>query len=84
MTEEEIFEKLRPILVDQLKVEEEKVTLEATFIDDLNADSLEMVDLIIVIEEEFRISVSDEDAEKIKTVGDAVKMLYDKISQKGE
>lgn len=84
MSEEEIFEKLRLILIDQLKVDEEKITLEATFIDDLDADSLEMVDLIIAIEEEFHISVSDEDAEKIKTVADAVKMLYVKISTKSE
>lgn len=84
MSEEEIFEKLRLILIDQLKVDEEKITLEATFIDDLDADSLEMVDLIIAIEEEFHISVSDEDAEKIKTVADAVKMLYIKISTKSE
>lgn len=72
-------ERLRKIIADQLGVPEEQVVPEASFIDDLNADSLEMVDLIISIEEEFKIQVSDEDAEKIKTVQDAIDYLNDQI-----
>jgi len=72
-------ERLRKIIADQLGVTEEEVVPEASFIDDLNADSLEMVDLIISLEEEFGIQVSDEDAEKIKTVKDALDYLTDHI-----
>ena len=70
-------ERLRKIIAEQLGVSEEEVVPEASFIDDLNADSLEMVDLIISLEEEFGIQVSDEDAEKIKTVKDALDYLHD-------
>ena len=72
-------ERLRKIIADQLGVPEEQVVPEASFIDDLNADSLEMVDLIISLEEEFGVQVSDEDAEKIKTVKDAVDYLHDHL-----
>jgi len=72
-------ERLRKIIADQLGVPEEQVVPEASFIDDLNADSLEMVDLIISLEEEFGIQVSDEDAEKIKTVQDAIDYLHDRL-----
>ena len=72
-------ERLRKIIAEQLGVSEEEVVPEASFIDDLNADSLEMVDLIISLEEEFGIQVSDEDAEKIKTVKDAVDYLNDRL-----
>lgn len=71
--------RLRKIIAEQLGVTEEEVVPEASFIDDLNADSLEMVDLIISIEEEFNIQVSDEDAEKIKTVRDAFEFLHDQL-----
>lgn len=71
--------RLRKIIAEQLGVSEDEVVPEASFIDDLNADSLEMVDLIISLEEEFGIQVSDEDAEKIKTVKDALDYLHDKI-----
>ena len=70
-------ERLKKIIAEQLGVSEEEVVPEASFIDDLNADSLEMVDLIISLEEEFSIQVSDEDAEKIKTVKDALDYLHD-------
>src|SRR5438093_7506803 len=70
-------ERLKKIIAEQLGVSEEEVVPEASFIDDLNADSLEMVDLIISLEEEFGIQVSDEDAEKIKTVKDALDYLHD-------
>jgi len=72
-------ERLRKIIAEQLSVAEEEVVPEASFIDDLNADSLEMVDLIISLEEEFGIQVSDEDAEKIKTVKDAIDYLHDRL-----
>ncbi len=71
--------RLRKIIAEQLGVAEEEVVPEASFIDDLNADSLEMVDLIISLEEEFGIQVSDEDAEKIKTVKDAIDYLNDRL-----
>jgi acyl carrier protein len=71
--------RLRKIIAEQLGVTEDEVVPEASFIDDLNADSLEMVDLIISLEEEFGIQVSDEDAEKIKTVKDALDYLHDKL-----
>jgi acyl carrier protein len=72
-------ERLRKIIAEQLGVSEEEVVPDASFIDDLNADSLEMVDLIISLEEEFGIQVSDEDAEKIKTVKDAIDYLNDRL-----
>lgn len=71
--------RLRKIIADQLGVTEDEVVPEASFIDDLNADSLEMVDLIISLEEEFNIQVSDEDAEKIKTVKDAIEFLQEQL-----
>lgn len=67
-----IFEKVREIIVEQLNVEEEKVTLETSF-EDLGVDSLDLFQLIIEIEEEFKVQI--EDAESIKTVGDAVKYV---------
>ncbi|MDQ7793718.1 MAG: acyl carrier protein [bacterium] len=67
-----VFEKVRTIIVDRLGADEGNVTLEATFIDDLEADSLDIVELIMAIEEEFDLEIPDEDAEKIATVGDAV------------
>ncbi len=66
------FEKIKEIVVDRLGVDEDKVTLEASFIDDLGADSLDIVELIMAMEEEFDLQIPDEDAEKISTVGDAV------------
>jgi acyl carrier protein len=63
------------IIVEQLGVSEEEVTLEASFIDDLGADSLDLVELIMAMEEEFGIEISDEDAEKIKTVQDVVNYI---------
>ena len=72
--------RLKKIISDQLGVTEEEVLPEASFIDDLNADSLEMVDLIISLEEEFNIQVTDEEAEKIKTVQDALDYLHERLS----
>jgi len=66
------FEKVKEIIVDQLGADEDAVTMEASFVDDLGADSLDVVELIMALEEEFDIEIPDEDAEKIGTVGDAV------------
>lgn len=79
MTEQEILAKITKILVDQLDVKPEEVTLEANFLEDLNADSLDIVELILVMEEEFNFQIPDEDAEKIQTVGDAVKYIKEHI-----
>jgi len=68
-------EKVKGIIVEQLGVEEEEVTLEASFTDDLGADSLDIVELVMAFEEEFGIEIPDEDAEKISTVRDAVKYI---------
>ena len=75
MNEQEIFEKVKVIVVEQLGVEEEKVTKEATFVDDLAADSLDIVELVMSIEEEFDIEIDDSEAEKIVTVGDVVEYI---------
>jgi len=69
------FEKVRNITVDQLNVDAEEVKMESAFIDDLGADSLDIVELIMAFEEEFGVEIPDEKAEKIRTVADAVKML---------
>ncbi len=66
------FEKVKKIIVDQLGVEDEEVTMESSFIDDLGADSLDIVELIMALEEEFDIEIPDSEAEKIATVGNAV------------
>ncbi|TMB92467.1 MAG: ribonuclease III [Chloroflexi bacterium] len=72
MAEAKTYEKLKKIIVEQLGVDEGDVKPEASFVDDLNADSLDLVELIMSLEEEFGMEISDEEAEKIKTVGDAV------------
>ena len=75
MSEKEIFQKLKTIVVDKLGVNEENVTMEATFVDDLAADSLDIVELIMNIEEEFDLEIPDNDTEKIVTIGDVVKYI---------
>lgn len=75
MSEKEILQKLKTIVVDQLGVNEENVTMEATFVDDLAADSLDIVELVMTIEEEFDLEIPDSDAEKIVTIGDVVKYI---------
>lgn len=75
MTHDEVFEKLKEIIVEQLGVEKERVTEEATFVDDLSADSLDIVELIMAVEEEFEMEIPDTDAEKIVTVGDVVNYI---------
>ena len=69
------FERVKNVIVDQLSVDADEVTLEASFVDDLGADSLDVVELIMGLETEFDIEIPDEDAEKIRTVGDAVEYI---------
>jgi len=69
------FEKIQDIVADKLGVEKSKITMEASFIDDLGADSLDTVELIMKMEEEFDIEIPDEDAEKLRSVGDVVRYL---------
>ena len=69
------YDRLKKIVVEQLGVEEDEVKPEASFVDDLNADSLDLVELIMSLEEEFATEISDEDAERIRTVGDAVEYI---------
>ena len=75
MNQEEVFEKVKGIIVEQLGVAEDTVTLEASFIDDLGADSLDIVELIMALEEEFDLEIPDADAEKIVTVNDVVEYI---------
>jgi len=71
----ESMDRIKKIIVDQLGVDESKITESSSFVDDLGADSLDIVELIMAFEEEFDIEIPDEDAEKMKTIGDAVKYL---------
>jgi acyl carrier protein len=75
MTQSEILDKVKEIVSKQLSVSEKQVTAEASFIEDLGADSLDTVELIMSLEEKFDIEISDEDAEKIKTVQDVVEYI---------
>ena len=79
MSPEEIFEKVKEIVIEQLGVTEASVAMEASFIDDLGADSLDIVELIMALEEEFDLEIPDSDAEKVVTVGDVVDYIKDNI-----
>jgi acyl carrier protein len=74
-----LFEKVKEVIVRELSVPESKVTEAATFDGDLSADSLDVVELVMALEDEFDVEIPEEDAEKIKTVGDAVRYLEDKL-----
>ena len=74
-----VFDKVKKIIVDQLDVEEDKVTEAASITDDLGADSLDVVDLVMSFEEEFDIEIPDDQVEKIKTVGDIVKFIVEMV-----
>ena len=79
MSTEEVFEKVKKIIVEQLGATEASVTMEASFIDDLGADSLDIVELVMALEEEFDIEIPDGDAEKVVTVGDVVEYIKDNV-----
>ena len=75
MTDGTTFDRLKKIIVEQLGVDEEEVTAQASSVEDLNADSLDLVELIMSLEEEFGMEISDEDAERIQKVSDAVEYI---------
>ncbi|MDD4237710.1 MAG: acyl carrier protein [Desulfotomaculaceae bacterium] len=72
-----IIDKVKSIIIEQLGVEEAEVKMESSFVDDLGADSLDIVELVMALEEEFDLEIPDEDAEKIRTVGDASKYIQE-------
>jgi acyl carrier protein len=76
-----VEEKVKDIIVEELGVEREKLTSEASFMEDLGADSLDTVELVMAFEKEFDIDIPDEDAERLRTVGDAMNYLHEKIGK---
>jgi acyl carrier protein len=78
-----VFDRVKGIIVEQLGVDEAEVTVEASFVEDLGADSLDVVELVMALEEEFEIEIPDEDAEKIVKVGEAVKYIEQHLSEAG-
>lgn len=80
---DEIFEQVKAIIVEKLGVDESKVTMDARFREDLEADSLDLVELIMEFEEKFGGEISDEEAQKITTVGEAVNYLKAQLAKKG-
>ena len=76
-----VFDKIKDIIVEQLDVEEDAVAMEASITDDLGADSLDVVDLVMSIEESFDVEIPDEEVENIKTVGDIVKYIENKVEE---
>ncbi len=80
MSSEEVFEKIKETIIEQLGVADTAVTMEASFIEDLGADSLDIVELIMALEEEFDMEIPDADAEKIVTVGDVVEYIKEHVA----
>jgi acyl carrier protein len=79
MSHEEILAQLKPVVAEQLGVDEGEVREDASFTEDLNADSLDLVELIMSLEEKFGLQISDEDAEKLTTVGEAVEFISEHV-----
>lgn len=79
---EEIFEKVKEVIKEQLDVEDEKIVMEASFIEDLGADSLDIVELIMNLEDKFEIEIEDQEAEKLSTVEDVVNFIKNKKENK--
>ncbi|NMB29197.1 MAG: acyl carrier protein, partial [Clostridiaceae bacterium] len=75
MTRQEILKRVRMILADQLSIDEESISMSSNIIEDLNADSLDIVELVMTMETEFNLAIPDEEAERIRTVGDAVDFI---------
>lgn len=82
MDSSSVIERVRGVVAEQLGVDPEKVTLDAEFVQDLNADSLDLVELIMQLEEEFGVEISDEEAENIVTVGDALEYIQEHTAAK--
>lgn len=80
MTQQEIFERVSKVIVEQLDKRPEEITLDASFVDDLNADSLDLVELVMAFEQEFDVTIPEEEAEHVRTVGDAVRLLSEKLA----
>ena len=78
LNEKEVFEKVKTVIIDQLGISEDEVTMEASFTDDLGADSLDTVELVMALEEEFNTEIADEDAEKLVTVKKTVEFILNK------
>lgn len=76
-----MFEKVREIIADKLSLKEDDITMESSFVDDLNADSLDLVELMMALEDELDTEIPDEEAENFKTVGDVVKYLKNHIEE---
>lgn len=81
MKQDEIVKKVKSIIIEKLDVDEKELTPEASFKNDLGADSLDTVELIMEFEREFEINISDEDAEKINTVGEAIKYIQQQVGE---
>ncbi len=77
----DVDEKVKDIIVEELGVEREKLAADASFMEDLGADSLDTVELVMAFEKEFDIDIPDEEAEKLRTVGDALKYLHEKLGK---
>ncbi|MCQ9207670.1 MAG: acyl carrier protein [Omnitrophica bacterium] len=77
-----IAEKVKTVIAEQLGVKPEEVTEQAKFVDDLGADSLDTVELVMALEEEYGVEIPDEDAEKLTTVGEAIKYIEEKLASK--
>lgn len=82
MEREELLKKIKAIIVDKLSISEDQVTEEASFIDDLGADSLDTVELVMALEDEFNMDIPDEEAEKLTTVGKAMDYVLGCLSKK--
>ncbi|RKX39635.1 MAG: acyl carrier protein [Thermotogae bacterium] len=80
MTKEELVDRVRELIAEKLSLEVEDITEESDLVEDLDADSLDLVDLIMAVEDEFGVSIADEDVEKIKTVGDIFKQLLQALN----
>ena len=81
MTEKEIFEKVKPIIADKLGIDQDQIKMESNFINDLGADSLDNVELLMVFENEFKIKIPEGDQDKIVTVGDAINFVKEAIGK---